>query len=60
MSNIMSKSVSQTVRVDEMFDEYHQEKYTEHLKGYKMTIEQQDAEKKAEAQHKVDIARCQV
>ena len=43
-----------------MFDEYHQEKYTEHLKGYKMTIEQQDAEKKAEAQHKVDIARCQV
>ena len=48
MSNIMSKSVSQTVRVDEMFDEYHQEKFTEHINGYKMTKEQQDAEKQVE------------
>ena len=31
ISNILSKSVSKTVRVDEMFDEYHKERNFKHL-----------------------------
>jgi|TARA_B110000285_G_scaffold227669_2_gene289347 hypothetical protein len=54
----MSKSVSKTVRVDEMFDEYHEEKYSTHLSN--QTKENIEADKKYQMERKVNIARLHV
>ena len=58
--NLMTQSVSKTVRVDEMFDDYLNEKQPLHLRAINETRDYRKNEKKADIQFKVELAKIHV
>jgi hypothetical protein len=52
----MSKSVSKTVRIDDMFDDYVNEKQPMYLRNLK---ESGDNQKKQDIQQKIEVAKCE-
>ena len=55
--SLMTKSVSKTVRVDEMFNDYMDEKNPVHLRAINETEEFYENKKKEEIQFKVALAK---
>ena len=60
LMSIMSKSVSKTVRVDDMFDDFINEKVPPYLRAINETKEQLNKNKKNDIEQKVEVAKCQV
>lgn len=57
LMSLMTKSVSKTVRVDEMFNDYMDEKNPVHLRAINETEEFYENKKKEEIQFKVALAK---